>query len=731
MPPKGKKPSKAERERLKREEAERKAREEEEARLKAEQEEKERQERKRREAEERQRLENEEKKKRKGQLEELDSLWNGYYSTMKEQEDERRRNSKWDRYMRCDGSPDPAIEAEINTYINLYREDLISTDIEPILKESRLILELIDELQFILDDTPAEEVILREQKRNKSTIMELQNLLEDKLDLASHYLSLKATDLRNPETMNLQKTFKTDDITLCMWGNLSKNPRIKHFEFEDTGMSFDIPKLLTLSDIAIRVLVTKFDHFTRQTTSFYPKVKTPVVATPVQGAPAQDENTKKEDATEENENPTENAEAADPVSREETTDISKLLNKAAGDDEEEEETKEVVEEEPAEDDVKSNPDVFEYEDFDGYDDVVDMRANIIIGSVVHFNVLEMPPQPKTLKDMVITQKVDPPKMHFYPYIADEIPEGEGEKAEDEKPGQKKDDKQVKKDEKPPIALTLKIPDHIALFEEPQVCRWDYKTKEWKTTDFTDEKFNEDDRILSFKTNLFGTFGLLQDSHINLPYQSWEMRPRGTNHVHITMIAAIAELEFEIKDDKICVAEPIKLDAVESLQDKWMSLRDFRRVLSEHGINIFPREDAHKFVNITKKRGTSTEERMYQQMAMVASAMAFSWSDWNNKVEDPKTFIIQGCERIIDEPLLEEDLKLFMITKRRTKMLRMVESADEFSDDHEEGTEFHADLYHMSQQILSDEGKERVDNTNHLFVNTVYRFFKLTEAAVFS
>ncbi len=57
------------------------------------------------------------------------------------------------------------------------------------------------------------------------TIHELQALLQEKLDCASHDLLLKASALADAETSNLQKVISNIVITLCMWGNLSKNPR--------------------------------------------------------------------------------------------------------------------------------------------------------------------------------------------------------------------------------------------------------------------------------------------------------------------------------------------------------------------------------------------------------------------------------------------------------------------------------------------------------------------------
>lgn len=48
---------------------------------------------------------------------------------------------KWERYMRCDGSPDPSVQPDINTYISLWREDS-ENQIQKVLEECALTLEV-------------------------------------------------------------------------------------------------------------------------------------------------------------------------------------------------------------------------------------------------------------------------------------------------------------------------------------------------------------------------------------------------------------------------------------------------------------------------------------------------------------------------------------------------------------------------------------------------------------
>jgi hypothetical protein len=45
----------------------------------------------------------------------------------------------------------------------------------------------------------------------------------------------------------------------------------------------------------------------------------------------------------------------------------------------------------------------EWEDFDGDEDVFDMRAFCVQGGIFHFNLLHMPPQPKLVNTWIMRQ----------------------------------------------------------------------------------------------------------------------------------------------------------------------------------------------------------------------------------------------------------------------------------------------------------------------------------------
>ncbi|XP_033099914.1 protein CASC1-like [Anneissia japonica] len=186
-PAKGKKPklSKADKEKLKKEEAERKSKEEEEARLKSEQEEKERLEREHLENEERARIEAKEKERHAAEVTELSSILQGNATALQNLQEERRANAKWDRYVLCNGSPDPTVPSEINTYINLWKEDKDRNDIDCVLKESKLTLSLIEEVVQHMKSLAGDQLPDTTEKYLKETIADLEALLIQKMDQAS------------------------------------------------------------------------------------------------------------------------------------------------------------------------------------------------------------------------------------------------------------------------------------------------------------------------------------------------------------------------------------------------------------------------------------------------------------------------------------------------------------------------------------------------------------------
>jgi cancer susceptibility candidate protein 1 len=552
-------------------------------------------------------------------------------------------------------------------------------------------------------------------------------------------------------------------ITLCLWGNLSKNPRIKTYEFVEKGLFFELPKILTLSDCVIRALFTKFDHYSPHSASFYPQIKkkesldVPVSAETVisvHNIDGEEEGEEKEEIVEQASRET----SLEDVHMKKEESLSDLLKQLSGEqiekkDEEEVESvhsSRVVIESDYE--IKS-PEPVDYDEFDGDEDTVDLRAYHTVGGIFHFNLLQMPPQPKVVRNWTITQLVEPPELQYMSYVIDvpkqDISQNTTSRSEAAVDPHKSDHdtiaakpdilryegnrpevaKEKKEVERPPILVTLRLPDDVYFCEEPQIVRWDEDEKIWRTDGLQDKLYTEAKRLLTFRTCQFGTMALIQDAHVNMPFQSWELRPRDTNHAQLTIIAAVVEIEIQIKDGLVCLTQPDKRPEMQHLINRWMSVRDLIKKMRAAGVNVFPAEDSFKYVKIPDKNATA-EYRLYRQMALVGSAMAFSWSKWNVDVNDRERILIQAAEHTTDEPLLEDDWWLCMVTKKSCARLKMSEFDNTFNDERA-NVEFCADLYHLTTSTVNETSAERIANTHKNFIETACQLLTATRLITFA
>lgn len=71
-------------------------------------------------------------------------------------------------------------------------------------------------------------------------------------------------------------------------------------------------------------------------------------------------------------------------------------------------------------------------------------------------------------------------------------------------------------------------------------------KLWRSDGISSVYYNREDRLLTFSMATLGPVTLIQDAHINMPFQSWEMSPIGTNKAVIVVKTVFIELQIHIK-----------------------------------------------------------------------------------------------------------------------------------------------------------------------------------------
>lgn len=59
-------------------------------------------------------------------------------------------------------------------------------------------------------------------------------------------------------------------------------------------------------------------------------------------------------------------------------------------------------------------------------------------------------------------------------------------------------------------------------------------------------YNQENRLLTFSIDTLGPVTLIQDAHVNMPYQSWELSPLGMNKALLMVTTVFIELQIHIK-----------------------------------------------------------------------------------------------------------------------------------------------------------------------------------------
>ncbi|XP_041254555.1 LOW QUALITY PROTEIN: dynein intermediate chain CFAP94, axonemal [Onychostruthus taczanowskii] len=702
MGPKAKKKGKSKKEK----EAKLKA----EALLRAQQEEEERLERERLYREHLEKLEAKYQGERETELAELNSLEQKFLSAQQWKMDYREQ-AKWEHYLSCDGTPDPTVPQEINTFMSLWRDDQ-DEDIQLVMTKEEVVLNLIEKLEFLLLEASPEEVTDKQRDQYQEVILQLQDLLHQKYNDATQNLLKIASMYEDSETGNMHTVLKDKNITFCIWVNLKKKARFKDHVFQEAGHGFELPKSLALSSVAVRVLHTHYDHLSP-------------LWVQCQGLPRQEasdsmelaehpEDTGQGPGEEEEKGREEpNVPAAEETGskgrKESFTSLKETSNNT-------DDIKETEEETGKNSDILDVPsqeeDSLLQEEPGGKEEapqIVDLEQLVPVGGVYHISALQLPPQAQDVRDWTMVELLDV-GLEVYPYSSGEAEDGTQEA----------------------VQITLRLPDNVIYFKVPVLARWDPAGQQWRTDGISKITYEAEEKSITFSMGAFYTVALLQDAHLNLPYQAWELHPTGVDEGLFTVTAVFATIQIQIKDNQ-CMLSSVVVEEEEVLSHitgKWMSPFALREALKRAGVNIFPAEYSPKYVPVPRKAARA-EVKAYEQMALLAAAFyAFAHSKWN-KEAGPEKVVFKVSEHLTAGSAKDNDWALFMFSGEKVQNLKLTETSEPFSEELEEESEFHSTLYHMLKDSASNEAMDKVERAGFLFIDSVYQLLLVTRVLAYS
>ena len=510
-------------------------------------------------------------------------IFESHHVVVQDMIDKAREDLLWQQYMKCDGMPDPACVKQMNTYLSLWKEDRREA-MEDVLVKTKEVLPLMSTLERLLESPDEWETPIPEEQMTRSDrakrlerqkiFDEMKSLQLRKLNMATYKILLDVSPIVDPENNVLQHYLESDLVQLGLWGNIiEKNMRVKGTEFENLGFTFELPRSLMGIIGAVRVMRVEYDHYSKRCPSnAIPPVHPDDVETLLEKVRRKEAQAREQAEREAEERrlerermeaelraareaelerirqqqqdkkgkgkksaappaaPPPPAAAKPATPRAPSARSEKPETPRSGGNEDKEAEKDPATK--AKEKLQQRIDMYKVR-IDEHE--LNLRRNRIMGGVIYFDMLYIPPQPKKVTNWVICELEHPQELKNRPWVADYKPPAPADENSNVKKTPEEIEREIKAQEaelQKLVQVHLKLPSTALWFEPPTIVRWDEEREYWTAAGFYGISFNEGKQTLSFKTMHFGIFGLSAFRFSNLPFQSWELRPDSDNKVKL-------------------------------------------------------------------------------------------------------------------------------------------------------------------------------------------------------
>ena len=168
--------------------------------------------------------------------------------------------AEWAKFTACNDRPDPAVESDLSSHINMWRAQ--ST---PTLEETLAAVDYTDQIVGDLLRVLAAAKTDGDTERwayGTAALAQLTSLSMEKLDVATQFTMKHAGELIDPDTPNeLMLQRGAFPVKFALWLLVTpKQFRNRLVHFEALGIDVDVPKTLTKEPLALRAITFPFDH---------------------------------------------------------------------------------------------------------------------------------------------------------------------------------------------------------------------------------------------------------------------------------------------------------------------------------------------------------------------------------------------------------------------------------------------------------------------------------------
>ncbi|CEL93882.1 unnamed protein product [Vitrella brassicaformis CCMP3155] len=214
------------------------------------------------------------------------------------------------------------------------------------------------------------------------------------------------------------------------------------------------------------------------------------------------------------------------------------------------------------------------------------HSEVVLGGMVHVDLLSIPHFPKKIKGWTV-RSVPPPeeamKKLSYPNTDATTPASGSIQ---------------------PVKIEYTIPSNV-IVREPNVQLWDSQALTWCDDNIGEIAFDESTRKCSFFSLRLASFALTQDRTLDLPYSWWQIKARSATSAQLLLQGPDFLIAFAITEDGVQLEGPDRPELA-ALREQILSPADLLLQLRNCGINCLPNDHDAELLARRLSRPTHTE-----------------------------------------------------------------------------------------------------------------------------